>query len=82
MDGQKLVWGRGEAFTSFGGNPEGNRPLGRPRRKWEDKINFQEVGCGGMGWIELAQYRDRCRALAIVVMNPRVPQNAGNFLTI
>jgi len=39
------------------GNPEGKRPLGRPRRRWEDniKIDRQEVGCGGMAWIELAQ---------------------------
>jgi hypothetical protein len=39
--------------------PEGNRPLGRPRRRWEDniKMGLQEVGCGSMDWIELAQYR-------------------------
>jgi hypothetical protein len=38
------------------GKPEGNRPLGRPRRRWEDniKMDLQEVGCGGMDWIELA----------------------------
>ena len=44
------------------GNPEGKRPLVRPRRRWEDniKIDFQEVGCRGMDWIELAQDRDRC----------------------
>jgi len=41
--------------------PEGKRPLGRPRRRWEDKIkvDLQEVGCGGMEWIELARDRDR-----------------------
>ena len=45
------------------GKPKGKRPLGRPRRRWEDnmKMNLQEVRCGGMDWIELAQDRDRCR---------------------
>jgi len=57
------------------GKPEGTRPLGRPRCRWEDnvKMGLQEVGCGGMGWIELAQDRDRWRALVIAVMNLRVP---------
>ena len=57
------------------GNPEGKRPLGRPRSSWEDNINLdlQEVGCGGMDWIELAQDRDRRRALVTAVMNIRVP---------
>ena len=54
---------------------EGKSPLGRPRRRWEDniKMDLQEVGCGGMDWIELAQDRDRWRALANVLMNLRVP---------
>jgi hypothetical protein len=61
------------------GNPEGKRPLGRPRQGWEDnvKVDLQEVGCGGMDWIGLAQGRDRWWA---IVMNLRVPQNVGNFL--
>jgi hypothetical protein len=64
------------------GRPEGRRPLGRPRHRWEDniKMGLQEVGLG-MEWIELAQDRDRWRALVNAVMNFRVPQNAGNFLT-
>jgi hypothetical protein len=55
--------------------PEGRRPLGRPRRRWEDniKMDLREVGWGGMDWINLAQDRDRCRALVNAVMNLRVP---------
>jgi hypothetical protein len=57
------------------GKPEGKRPLGRPRRKWADNIrmDLQEVGCGYMYWIELAQDRDRWRTLVSAVMNLGVP---------
>ena len=57
------------------GKPEGKRPLGGHRRKWENNIKMviQEVGCGGMDWIELAQDRYRWRALVNAVMNLRVP---------
>jgi hypothetical protein len=63
--------------------PEGKRKLGRPRRRWNDniKLELQEVGCGSMDWTELAQDRDRWRALMNAVMKLRVPQNAENFLT-
>ena len=63
------------------GKPEGKRPLGRPRSRWEDniKMDLQEVGCGCMNWIGLAQDRDRWRTLVSAVMNLRVPRNAGNF---
>ena len=65
------------------GKPEGRWPLGRPRRRWADNIktDLQEVECGYMDWIGLAQDRDRWRTLVSAAMNLRVPWNAGNFLT-
>jgi len=63
--------GRGEAV----GKPEVKRPFRRPRHRWEDfiKMYIQEVGCGAMDWIELAQERDRWQALVNAVMSIRVP---------
>jgi hypothetical protein len=59
------------------------RPLGRPRRRWEDNIRMdrREIGWGGMDWIDLAQDRDQWRALVNTVMNLRVPYNVWNFLS-
>jgi len=57
------------------GKPEGRRPLGRPRSRWEDNIrmDLRELGCGCVDWMELAQDRDRWPALVSAVMNIRVP---------
>jgi hypothetical protein len=62
--------------------PDGERPLGKRRHRWEEniKMGLQEVGFGGMDWIELAQDRDRWRTLVNAILNIRVPQNVGNFL--
>jgi len=65
------------------GKPEGKRPLERPRHRWEYniKMDLQEVGCGGMDWIELGQGRDGWLLLVNVVMNLWVPLNTENFVT-
>ena len=61
------------------GKHEGKRPLGRPRRRWEDnKMDLQEVGGSCGDWMELAQDRDRWRALVSTVRNLRVPKMRGN----
>jgi hypothetical protein len=63
------------AYRILVGKPDGKRPLGRPRRRWVDKIKMvlREIGWEGMGWIDLAQDRDQWRALVNTVMNLRVP---------
>jgi hypothetical protein len=65
------------------GKQEGRRSLGRPRRRWVDNIrmDLSEIGLDGMDWIDMAQDRDRWRALVNMVINLRVPQNAGKFLS-
>jgi hypothetical protein len=63
------------AYRTLVGKRDGRRPLGRPRRRWEDNIktDIREVGWGGIDWINLAQDRDRWRAVVYMVMNLRVP---------
>ena len=70
------------AYRVLVGKSEGKRPHGRPRRRWKDniKMDLRDVGCEGMDWIELAQDRNRWRALVNAVMNLRAPENGGNVL--
>jgi hypothetical protein len=80
MGGACGAYGGGERVLV--GKPEGKRSLGRPRRRWEAniKMDLQEVGAGFGDWIELAQDRDRWRALVSMVKNHRVPEKCGKFL--
>jgi hypothetical protein len=70
------------AYWIFVGKPKGRQPLGRPRRRWEDNIktDLQEVGWGGMNWIELAQDRDRWRAFFECGNEPSGSIKCGEFL--
>ena len=70
--------GRG-VYRVLVGKPEGQRTLGRPRRRWEDniKMDFQEMGGSRGDWVELAQDRERWRALVSTVVNIRVPKKRG-----
>ena len=67
--------GKGELYLVLVEKPEGKRPLGRSRLRWEEniKMDLEEVGCGGKDWIDLAQDRDRWQALVSAVMNLQVP---------
>jgi len=67
--------GEGSDVYMVLGKPEGKRPLGKPRRRWEDNTNMdlREVGCRGMDWIDLAQDWERWRAVFNAIMNLRVP---------
>jgi len=68
--------GEERCIQGFGvGKPEGKRPLGRPRCRWEDniKMDLQEMGCEGMDWMNLARDMDRWWALVTAVMNLQVP---------
>ena len=67
--------GRRGIYRVLVGKPEGKRPFGRPRRRWQDniKMDLQEVGCAGMDWIELALERARWGALVNAILNLRVP---------
>jgi hypothetical protein len=73
----------GGAYNILVGRPEGRRPLGRPRRRWEDNISvdLREIGFGDVDWIHLTQDRGTWLALVNTVMNLQVPKNEGNFLT-
>jgi len=64
-----------DVYKVLVGKPEGKRPIRNPRRRWEDniKMGLQKVGCGGKNWIDLAQDKDRWRALVNAVMNLTVP---------
>jgi hypothetical protein len=76
MGGAGSTYGGGEiVYRVLVGKPEGRRPLGRPRRRWEDNImvDLQEVRCGGVDWIGLAHDRDRWRAFVSTVRYLRVP---------
>ena len=76
MGGACSTYGAGAVHTGYWWETsEGNKSLGRPKRRWEDniKMDLQEVGCRGMDWKDVTQDRDEWRALVNAVMNVRVP---------
>ena len=87
---RRMTWARhvprmGESrgvYRFLSGKTEGKRPFVRSRHRWDDniKMDLQEVGCGGMDWMGLAQDGDRWRAPVKAVINLRIPKNVGNFL--
>jgi hypothetical protein len=82
MGGACSTYGRRDVYRVVVGKHERKRPLVRPRHRWEDniKMDLQEVGCGVMDWIDLAQDRDRWRAPVNAVMNLRGSIKCGEFL--
>jgi len=73
---QSITYGESRGvYRILVGKSEGKRPLGKPRRRWENNINMdlQEMGCEDMDWIDVAQNRNRWRAIVNVVMNLQVP---------
>jgi hypothetical protein len=73
-----------DVYRILVGKPEGKRPIGRRRRRWEDniKIDLRAIGWGSTDWIDLAQYRDQWRAIIKTAMNLPVPYNVGKFLSV
>jgi hypothetical protein len=71
------------AYKMSVGKLKGNRPLGKPRRRWVEniKMDLREIVWGSMDWIDLAQDMDQCSTLMNAVMKLRVPQNGGKFLS-
>jgi len=71
------------AYKILVGNSDRKRPLGRPKRRWEDSIrmNLREIEWEDVDWMQLAQDRVQWRAVVYMVINLRVPRKAGNFLT-
>jgi hypothetical protein len=90
MKSRRIRWarhiaqiGRKKCIENFGEKLERKRPLGRLKHKWQDdiKMDLREIGWGGMDWTDLVHGRDQWRALVNTIMNLRVPQNVGKFLS-